>query len=186
MLRLRRPCSMREVSVRCRLGLEGKELILDHHYPRACPKDQSGVTWPLAGGRRQDHFCGRAWWLCNTSWVFCCFALGNTSVHPCRLFCIPTAISRDTDCMYRCSHGDHCFSLLLFPIAFPYQFCDQKSGLNTCIHLFSIHEAIKLSFHYRGTWPRICFSKKSVKFLWENKCKLFWLDWCYYRVDPPK
>lgn len=164
---------------------QGKELTLDHHHSRAHPKSQSGVTCSLAGRRRQDHSCGRAWWLCNTSWVFCCFALGNTLVHPCKLCCIPTAISWDTDCMCRCSHENHCFSLLLVPITFVIRSQD------------SIPVFIYLAFTRLSSWVSIteghglhhqefASKKSSVKFFWEKKWTLFWLDWCYYRVDPPK
>lgn len=157
-----------------------KELTLDQCHPSAQSKGQRGATWPLADRRRWDLPCGRAWWLCDASWVCGCFSHGDTYMQGCQND--HAVISGGTDCTCRCSNLTQCFFC-------PCHFCNQISRLNTCIHLSISHLAIKLSFHYRGaqtTSIRICFSKWISQIFERKEITLFSLTWRYYREDPPK
>lgn len=145
---------------------QGKELTLDHRHPRAQPKDQSDATCPLADGRRQDLSHGRARRLCDTSRVRGCFAGGNTPVRP-RSDTRPTVLHR-----HSCQRRYGLYVQMQPPgslLFCPYRFCNQASGLNTCIHLFSIHLAISsrvsITEGHKQYQQEFASQNKSVKYL---------------------
>lgn len=157
-LRLHRLNRGREVRSECRVGLEAtKSKGKNSHWTASTPGLSPNPKWCLAcpsadERKRELSVCEMQAEFVVTVLIDQCQSIHAVISH--WLCCIPTAANGSTEHVCRCSPQAHLFF-------WPYHFCNQMLGLNTCIHFFSIHLLVELSFHWRGAWKASAWIKFS-------------------------